>query len=570
MRIESLKLKGFRNYSDALINFAQNTLVIGSNDIGKTNMIYSLRVLLDKSLSELDIEPNEMDFHIGTDGNQAEELEITVAFIEVNEDAIVSLLKGHVSDGGETIIKYRAKRNDLSYEISIGQSPDEMESINGRFYLKHLNMKYVNSQRDLERFIQKEKKYLLKISNENLSDPERDSDKNKVERISRLLNVVNKRVGQLNYVSAATKNVNHELGLLAHHNSGYSVQLGAGAIQVNSFIDKLDLGASTNGGEVMLGGDGRNNQILLALWKAKSIQEHDLENEVVIYCVEEPEAHLHPHQQRKLADYLYKKLPGQSIISTHSPQITSQYKPDSIIRLLMKDGATSAASNGCSDCISSAWGSMGYRMSILPAEAFFSNAVLLVEGPSEKMFYTELAKEFGIDLDYLNISVLSVDGVQFEVYKKILNALEIPLVVRTDNDVSKKTVKRLECSYFSGVNRCYKLIGEPPLVHGPAGLSPSDTLSNGIWSGASEKINQHGIFLSKIDLENDLAAEVPDLICGFADVGNNLTAAIKYLQDKKAIRMREFLEYSKGQLDRLKHGELIKPILFIENLVTGA
>lgn len=48
----------------------------------------------------------------------------------------------------------------------------------------------------------------------------------------------------------------------------------------------------------MLGGDGRNNQILLALWKAKSAREHDLENEVIFYVVEEPEAHLHPHQQR--------------------------------------------------------------------------------------------------------------------------------------------------------------------------------------------------------------------------------------------------------------------------------
>ena len=48
----------------------------------------------------------------------------------------------------------------------------------------------------------------------------------------------------------------------------------------------------------MLGGDGRNNQILLALWKAKSERDFDPDNEVIFYCIEEPEAHLHPHQQR--------------------------------------------------------------------------------------------------------------------------------------------------------------------------------------------------------------------------------------------------------------------------------
>ncbi len=48
---------------------------------------------------------------------------------------------------------------------------------------------------------------------------------------------------------------------------------------------------------VMLGGDGRNNQILLALWKAKSIREHDIDNEVIFYVIEEPESTFTPHQQ---------------------------------------------------------------------------------------------------------------------------------------------------------------------------------------------------------------------------------------------------------------------------------
>ena len=65
-------------------------------------------------------------------------------------------------------------------------------------------------------------------------------------------------------------------------------------------------------------------------------------------------------------------------------------------------------------------------MSILPAEAFFAKSVFLVEGPSEQLFYTELAKALEIDLDYYNISILSVDGVQFKVYASILNAMEIP------------------------------------------------------------------------------------------------------------------------------------------------
>ena len=99
---------------------------------------------------------------------------------------------------------------------------------------------------------------------------------------------------------------------------------------------------------------------------------------------------------------------------------------------------------------------MGYRISILPAEAFFANAVLLVEGPSEMLLYSTLAEKKGVDLDRYNISILSVDGVQFEVYTKILDAMEIPWAMRTDNDVSKVKgnpgIKRC-----AGVNRCLKV-----------------------------------------------------------------------------------------------------------------
>ena len=203
----------------------------------------------------------------------------------------------------------------------------------------------------------------------------------------------------------------------------------------------------------------------MALWKAKSQREHDPEHEVVFYCVEEPEAHLHPHQQRKLADYLIKELPGQTIITSHSPQIAARYAPDSIAHIINRGNGSYAASNGCSECISDAWDELGYRMSILPAEAFFSRAVLLVEGPSEQLFYTELAKAIGIDLDYYNVSILQVDGVQFKVYVNVLNAMEIPWILRTDNDVSKITVQGVELRNLAGVNRCLDLLNLPKYNH---------------------------------------------------------------------------------------------------------
>jgi putative ATP-dependent endonuclease of OLD family len=552
-----VKVEGFRNFQHSTIKFNDKTLIIGGNDVGKTNLLYSIRLLLDKSLSDRDIEPEISDFHIKKDGVQVDTFSIKIYFSEVTEDAVLSILKGHISDDGKCVISLIADKVTLDNRIFIGCADDELEEIQSRFYLKRLNLRYVKSRRDLQKFIQFEKKQLLKYSQENLDSSASANDRIETVNISFKLNEINEKISKLNYVQEATSVVNDELKKLSHTYGDYSVHLDTGSIKVSQFIENLELGASTSGSKLMLGGDGRNNQILLALWKAKSLKEFDPDHEVTFYCVEEPEAHLHPHQQRKLADYLIKELPGQTIITSHSPQITERYKPDSIIRILSNTEGSKAANDGCSPCISDAWDSLGYRMSILPAEAFFASCVFLVEGPSEKLFYEELATRLNIDLDYYNISILCVDGIQFKVYCEILDAMEIPWVLRTDNDVSG--IKGSTNKRAVGVNRCYSLVGLDNVADYNSVTTAQGLVDIGFWKTVSDNINLHGLFISKIDLENDLSLELGAELLAFSGKVN-IADAIKYLQGKKAIRMRDFLSKNKAALSGISGGELAKPL----------
>jgi putative ATP-dependent endonuclease of OLD family len=560
VKIEKVEITDFRNFESATVFFKGSTLVIGANDIGKTNLMFALRLLLDKSLSERDIEPSETDFHIKPDGSQASDFSILIQFSDVQEEAVLSVLRGYVSDDSRTVFKLTASKENLDYKFYAGSAETELEEISSRFYLKYINLRYIRSQRDLHKFIDIEKKNLLKISQADRDDAETATDNKQLDRIGKSLNIVNERVRRLNYVKSSTDLVNDELQKLAYTFNGYGVHLDSGAIQVQQFIDNLQLSASSNGSKIMLGGDGRNNQILLALWKAKSQREHDPDHEVVFYCVEEPEAHLHPHQQRKLADYLINELPGQTLITSHSPQITARYSPDSIAHIINRGNGSYAASNGCSECISDTWDELGYRMSILPAEAFFSRVVLLVEGPSEQLFYTELAKANGIDLDFYNISILPVDGVQFKVYVNVLNAMEIPWVLRTDNDVSKITVQGVELRNLAGINRCLDLLGLQKHDHADVTTTAQSLVQSGDWQNISNQINPHNTFLSKVDLEDDLAGEMLAQLLAYTGK-TNAADAIKYMAGKKAIRMRGFLKAHKSELNTLGGGELAKPLL---------
>ncbi|MEA3169159.1 MAG: putative ATP-dependent endonuclease of the family [Pseudomonas sp.] len=559
MEIEKVIITGFRNYAKATVKLQSKTLLIGANDSGKTNFVYALRLLLDKSLSESDLEPSESDFHISKKGLQNEELSIEVHFKEITEDAVLSVLKGNVSSEGKSVLRYEADRKTLDYTLKSGTDEKHLSTINSRFYLKYLNLKYVKSSRDLEKFVNLEKRHLLKLSQELRSTEEVEADQKQLETIEENLDTINGLVSKLHYVNNATNAVNEELLKLSHDLTNYSVHLDSGAIQTQQFIDNLRLGASTAGSKISLGGDGRNNQILMALWKAKSQREYDPESEVIFYCVEEPEAHLHPHQQRKLADYLIKDLPGQTIITSHSPQITARYSPHAIVHILNSINGSYAASEGCSDCISSEWDKLGYRMSILPAEAFFSKCVFLVEGPSELLFYNELAKRIGIDLDYYNISILNVEGIQFKVYTQILDAMEIPWVMRTDNDISAITVQKTELRNPAGINRCLSLAGKEKMAYMPIDATQQSVYESGIWTKVNEVVNPHGIYLAKIDLETDLCEEFPTQLQTFSNT-TDLATAVNFLQGKKAIRMRAFLSQHCSALASAELGLLAKPL----------
>jgi putative ATP-dependent endonuclease of the OLD family len=567
MKIDYIRLKGYRNFAEAHINFALNTLVIGGNDVGKTNMIHGLRLLLDKTLSDADIEPSARDFHCSNDGSQVSTFSILIAFSEVTQDAVLSQLKGHVSATGHTFLEFRAMRSDLSYKILAGHDLSAMEELSSRFYLKHLRLNYVHSQRDLQRYIRTEKKHLLRLAQEARTSAQANIDATELEALGKLLETVNAGVKKLSYVASATTDLNTELKLLSHHHAGYDLALDTGAIDIQQFIEQLELGASTNGSPVMLGGDGRNNQILLALWKARSVIEHDEDSEVVIYCIEEPEAHLHPHQQRKLASYLTSTLPGQTIVTSHSPQIAASYRPDSLIRLLSSKGATRAASKGCSPCIDSAWNGLGYRLSILPAEAFFASAVMMVEGPSEMLFYAALAQAHDLDLDQHNVSLLSVDGVSFSTYKRVLDALEIPWSMRTDNDVSNITTgpktAPTTLRHVAGINRALSLARMPIEPHKPPPYDQKTSLADGTWTRVSAIVEPLGIFLSQMDLENDIASELPALMASFKNLG--VHEAIKYLQAKKATRMQEFIQHCGANLQVPPEGNLFKPLMHCIN-----
>ena len=230
MYISKVSLNGFRNFKNATINFTEKSLIIGSNEIGKTNLLYALRLLLDRNLAEASLEPGDSDFYAHEDTN---DIEILIEFKEVCDDCVLSKLRERISDDGTLYLSYQATRDPTSrrkdYKILAGHSRSALTEIEGRFYLRVLNLKFMGSNRDLSAYIRRERKQLLQEAKENRSDKEIAQDSNTLNNIGDSLRKVDEDLTKLTYVNEATEGLNAELKNLSIQNANQEVVFDSGA-----------------------------------------------------------------------------------------------------------------------------------------------------------------------------------------------------------------------------------------------------------------------------------------------------------------------------------------------------
>ena len=575
MKIEKVHIKGFRNFEDEEIVFQPKTLIIGANDVGKTNLLYALRILFDKSISEHDLELNDSDYNAYSN---ADTIEITATICDVTEDCLLSTFGGAIKDGS-VIIRYTNSKNG-QYSIWMGYNEEVLAEYPTRQYIKRLNMQYVDTNRDLFKFLKQERMQILQISKELLKEEQKEADEEKTKGIQNALNEINNQINSLNYVLSALENVNTELAELSADNEDQKIRFIAGESDAGKLLDNLTLSFSTGNNLLSIGGDGRNNQIFLATWIAKQNIQKNVDH-VTFYAVEEPEAHLHPHQQRKLSTYIQEKFGEQIFITTHSSHIAAKFTPANILRLYTLKKKTYAASGGCSDILKEVFENFGYRMNALSAECFFASGVFLVEGVSEVLFYTALSNAINVDLDRLNITILSVEGVGFKPYIAVCDALNIPWVMRTDNDVFAKPSKKPEKNYYAGVSRIMGILSQienadNELIQYRAEHNKENewayktkptTQAIGLNKYIRENITSYGIYLSNVDLETDLAQSSLYAILKKYYGKRTESSLVKAMQKYKAKNMMNFLSEKHSELGILSEDDISKPLISLKNSV---
>jgi putative ATP-dependent endonuclease of OLD family len=182
---------------------------------------------------------------------------------------------------------------------------------------------------------------------------------------------------------------------------------------------------------------GSANMALLALKLAEfAWRKETNDRNFTVLCVEEPEAHLHPHMQRTIFNKLFQNAnAGQSlIVTTHSPTIASTAMLRSVVLLRSHKGATYGFSLANLSVTESELDDLERYLTATRAELLFARGIIFVEGDAEEALLPVFATSIGIDLDDLGVTVCNVGGVNFRPYVKLAMKLGLPWSVITDWD----------------------------------------------------------------------------------------------------------------------------------------
>ncbi len=434
MRLRELQIKNFRKISELTINFPRGlSVIVGENNVGKTAVIDALRLLLFSSRDFETLRLNEDDFKNGSDYLP---IEVSCTFCDLKEEDEVNFQECLIDLGdGKFEIRFNARVefNKHSRRSSVKMWGGETEGgmLPSKVY-DFISSIYLRPLRDPESGLRPGRNSQVSRLIDSITE---ESDYEKFEGIAKN---ANEAIQKLEQVVAAKKDINDQMLLIAGKELSQETEL----IFTDPTFHRIIAGLQPRVDELpfSLNGLGYNNLIFTSATLGTLRRGDNYAYRSIL--IEEPEAHLHPHLQVLLLDYLAQVSAQNSgndvqvIASSHSPILASQAPIDSVVSMFETNGEIRVVSM-CSLAIDEGLKKKLQRfLDATRGELFFAKRILMVEGISEALIIPLLAKHLGISLKKGAVTVLNVDGLNFNTFLPLFGdkRITVPIAILTDGD----------------------------------------------------------------------------------------------------------------------------------------
>lgn len=551
MELVNLSIENFRNFEYSNINLSNRNVVFGMNDVGKTNLLYSLRYLLDRKIRNQGFLKSDY-FQRDTTKNIVITLTIDISDRKTNKDSqnIISKLRGARTSDELHLVYFQVEgifdeeENMGIPELYWGNDLDFLEKIpqNGTFSEidKLFNIIYVDPTIDLEILFKKNRNRIFNQKKLTEKDIEISVE------IDDLTDKVNEKISTMKIMQNFQEDLTTE-----YHNlkdEDITIQLQS-EMAIKGFFSDIQPYIKKDGDEQLYPTSGDGRKKLLAYSLLNFLTKEFQSNKISIFLIEEPENSLHRSMQIALSKQLFEQYIYQYfILSTHSSEVLYEMDEATLIRVYSEN------KTNCESYmyhVPEEYSNIKKELNEGLTNALFSDRVLLVEGPSEKVLFEKVLSvinpRYELDGGYL----LVVDGIKFKPYFDTLKGLNIIPIVKTDNDLKAKRNNKTHFD-FIGFNRCLNLVEKDSLNHQVIDYSTIDENGKKVWSVSTKnkmlldakkekyenenellkEFEDNNIYLSEVDLEHDLYEAISEKL---EDVFGN--KPIEKLQNQKLINM---------------------------------
>lgn len=451
MLICGLKVKNYRGLNIDIDTVEKVSILIGQNDSGKTNICSAILKVLDYNKRRIPLVA--ADSTNSNKDNIEIEIKLTADDLTNEQSAIIGNYI-HIDNEGKKymIAKLTSTYNEdtLEYEDTLiyGDPTIDFEEvrINTQTQLdKVLSIVYINPVYDIEN----SKKDFFKFK-------ETDNKENGIyfsENILKEINNLNETIQDEKIVDQIQRELN-EKGEFKELLEDLNFRVIPNIKEENIYKSLNVATYDANDNEFNNIGDGKS-KIFSMILKSK-IYKNDKQK---IYIIEEPENHLYVLLQKIYISALLQMNPSQLIITTHSPYTIDFEKVNQIIKISCNRLTGDRIINRFDNINNEDFKKFGYLINVEVAEMLYYDNVLLIEGDSEKYFYSLLMTKDNSFLEKINknrFGIYAVNGIAFKTIKKLLEKLGIKVYIKTDNDIFK--VPRIDEYRYAGLERCIEYI----------------------------------------------------------------------------------------------------------------